>query len=236
MTPKALIKTNNESGNILVYILGAIFLLGMLVVMVKGSSTPGSGIDQEQLMIRVNEIQQYGNELERGIAYILRNGHSEADIRFAHPDASSAYGDITDTPSRQLFDRQGGAATYRPPPNGIQTTATDWLFTGANRVGDVGTNAASATSADLIALLQNVTQGFCLRMNEKNSITNPSDAPPQDEDDAEIATPFVGTFANTQLIEDSGAIYLSTKLEGCFEGDNDPASGTYHYYRVLLPR
>ena len=226
----------NESGNVLVYILGAIFLLGLLVIIVRGSSTPGGGIDQEQLAIRVSEVQNYGQELERAVAYILRNGHSESDIRFAHPDAASSYGDITDTPTRQVFDRQGGGAAYREPPSGIQTTVTPWHFTGANRVGRVGSNAVSARSADLVAILQNVSEGFCVLVNEKNDIDNPGGSPPQDGISVEVATPFVGTFTSTHLIEDSGAVYLPTKLEGCFEGNTSPPAGTYHYYRVLLPR
>lgn len=226
----------NESGNILIYILGTILLLGLLVMAVKGSNTPGAGIDQETLMIRVSEVQEYGQELERAIAYILANGHSETDIRFAHPNASSAYGDITDDPTRQVFSRQGGGATYREPPSGIQTTVTQWHFTGANRVGEVGSDAASARSADLVALLQNVTQDFCLLINEKNDIDNPSDSPPQDGTNVEIGTPFTGTFTATHLIEDSGAVYFPQHLEGCFEGGGTPPNGTYHYYRVLLAR
>lgn len=229
---------SNESGNVLIYILGAIFLLGMLVVMVKGSSTPGANIDKETLMIRVSEVQQYGQELERAVAYIMRNGHSEADIRFAHPDADSAYGDITDTPTRQVFATTGGAAKYRAPPNGIQVTPTDWLFNAENIVtGSGSADACAATSCvDLIALLMDVTKDFCLSINNKNDIENIADAPPQDVGDIAYSTAFIGAYTNTQSIKDDATLYLSSHNEGCFEGDIDPASGTYHYYRVLLAR
>ncbi len=231
------IKTKpTEAGNILIYILGAIFLLGLLVVMVKGSSTPGSNIDRESLLIQVAEVQQYGQELERAVAYIMRNGHSEADIRFAHPDADSAYGDITDIPTRQVFATTGGAAKYRPPPNDIQTTPTNWFFSGENRVSDVGTDDTNNSSADLIAVLQNVSAAFCVLINDKNNITNPSDTPPQDDSTVELTTEFAGAYNATQLIEDSGALFFNSKLEGCFEGGGTPATGTYHYYRVLLAR
>ncbi|MCI5061090.1 MAG: hypothetical protein MRY79_08480 [Alphaproteobacteria bacterium] len=226
----------HQSGNILIYIMGAIFLLGILVVMMKGSSTPGSNIDQEQLMIRVAEVQEYGQELERAVTYILRNGYSESDIRFAHPNAPSSYGVITDDPERQVFHRSGGGATYRAPPSGIQTTATDWLFTGRNNAAGIGVDAATTgetRGADLIAFLQNVSQDFCILINEKNDINNPSDAPPQDTDDLFLSDLFTGSYAFQESVD---APETEGKLEGCLEGAGTPPAGTYHYYRVLLAR
>lgn len=233
----------SESGNILIYILGAIFLIGALTLMVKGSSTPGAGIDEESLIIKVSEVQDYGRELEQAIAFIFQNGHSEADIRFAHPDADSAYGTITDIPTRQVFSRDGGGATYRAPPSGIQTAPTDWYFTGRNSVEGVGTNENSGQgnlrTADLTAMLNYVTKQFCMLVNEKNNIENVSDpsAPPKDVNNIKLDLPFDGSYAETFTIGGSaGTFETSGKLEGCVEGDSDPPAGTYHYYRVLLPR
>ncbi len=225
---KSLNARTSESGNILIYILGAIALLGLLVVISKGSVTPGAGIDAEQLMIRVSEVQDYGQELEQAVAYVMANGHSEADIRFAHPDADSAYGDITDIPSRQVFSRDGGGARYRQPPDGVQTTATDWIFT-KNRVPAIGTN-----SIDLVAILTNVKEAFCIKVNELNNIENPSNSPPADLDQIEITTFFTGDFSGNKQIATSGLI--GSHKEGCVEGGTNPPAGTYHYYRVLLAR
>lgn len=231
MTPN----TTSQSGNVLIYILGAIFLLGILVVMVKGSGSGGANIDEETLILRVQEIQEYGNELEAAVGFIMQNGHSEVDIRFAHPDADSGYGDITDTPSRQVFSRNGGGATYREPPNGIQTTTTPWFFSGHNGADGVGTTCVGAECSDLVAMLNYVTKDFCVLLNEKNNIENAAGDPPQDQGFVHIATPFTAFVAGNR-IQDQGTGYLFGKLEGCFEGDSGPAAGTYHYYRVLLAR
>lgn len=224
---------SNEAGNILIYILGAIFLLGLLVVMVKGSSTPGSNIDKETLLLRVSEIQQYGEELERSVAFIMRNGHSEVDIRFAHPDANSAYGLITNIPTRQIFSREGGGAAYRPPPNNIQITPTDWIFSGENAVGTIGSGACATDScADLIALLMNVNQAFCIALNKKSGLENPLDIPPQDDGNIATGTPFVGTYQRVQYIDDTANLYISNNNEGCFQ-----AGGGGDRQRLsLLPR
>lgn len=236
MHPKNIVH-HKQSGNILIYILGAIFLLGLLVVMVKGSSTPGSNIDKESLILHVAEVQQYGQELERAVAYILQNGHSEVDIRFSHPNAPSAYGDITDTPTRQVFSRDGGGALYRDPPEEIQTTPTDWYFDGRNAVAGIGsTDCAFNKCVELTALLLNVNKEFCVLINEKNGIDNVSGNPPKDIDAITTTVPFDGNFQYSTHIADTPQ-RLNNKLEGCFEGGGvNPPAGTYHYYRVLLAR
>ena len=230
---------NKQSGNVLIYILGAIFLLGLLITMVKGSSTPGSNIDKESLLIRVAEVQSYGEELERAVAYIMRNGHSEVDIRFAHPDADPAYGDITDIPSRQVFSRSGGAAKYRDPARNIVTRDDlKWHFTGANSVGTVGSgDQGSSSTTELVATLPHVTKEFCLELNNKINLTNPSEDAPLNETNFHAnnsSVAFNGSFIFSRKIGDTPNTYIQNTLEGCVKvietGD------TYHYYRVLLAR
>lgn len=228
--------SNSQSGNILIYILGAIFLMGLLVLALKGSSSPGSGIDEENLLIRVSEVQNYGNELERAVRYVIANGYSESDIRFAHPDAAAGYGTITDDPQRQVFSREGGGAQYREPPNGIQVTATDWIFTARNVVLGVGTSGADDSNVDLVALLMNVTEGFCNIINDKNDIVSPNKTPPQDHSNVHFSALFDGSYTRVNYIAESAGTAFVHKQEGCFEGGNIPAAGTYHYYRVLLAR
>jgi len=227
-----------QSGNILIYILGAIFLLGLLIITVRGSGTPGSNISEENLILKVTEVQQYGAELQNAVAFILnQRGVSEEDIRFAHPDAHAGYGVITSIPERQVFSRQGGGATYRAPPEDIQVIAGDWLFNAENNVAAVGStnNADTDKDVELLAILPNVTEAFCLMINDLNNITNPSDSPPNDNGDVSFATRFAGTFSMVETIGDTGNI-LDGKSEGCFEGGGTPAAGTYHYYRALLVR
>ncbi len=224
-----------ERGNILIYILGAIFLMGILLVVMRGSNQQGSNIDEETLMIRVSEVQRYGAELETAVRLIMQNGYSETDLRFAHPNAPSGYGLITDTPARQVFSSEGGAASYRDIPTGIQTTASFWVFSGSNEALNVGSHCGTAACLDLIAILPNVTQAFCYALNDKNGVNNPSDVPPRDSGAADITTLFTGSFSYGQAIAD-GANDLRGHREACFEGGGTPSTGTYHYYRVLYAR
>ena len=162
-------KRTTENGNILVMILIAIVLIGLLTVAIQSSSRPeGSTIDGEALIIRATEVQRYASELERAVNYIMQDGKSESDIRFAHPNFThSDYGDLSADadPSDQVFHASGGAAEFRDPPDGIQTsTGGEWEFYGGTHIPGMGTGRA-----ELIAVLPNVTQAFCDRINELNN-------------------------------------------------------------------
>lgn len=111
----------------------------------------------------------------------------------------------------------------------MQVTATPWGFHGVNNIPQIGTS-----SQDLLAVLPNVSEQFCLEVNNKNDINNPTDIPPQDPNTFDVTTIFTGSFSGASQI--GTAATNANKLEGCLEGGGTPAAGTYHYYRVLLPR
>lgn len=227
-------KTASQSGNILIYILGAIFLLGLLIVTLRGSNISSSGISEEDMTVRISEIQQYGAELENAVAFILEQGFSETDIRFAHPDADENYGLITDTPERQIFHRNGGAATYRTASPRIQTIPTEWFFNAENYIPDVGStdNRNPDHDVELIAFLPNVTEQFCVVLNEKVGVVNPNGNPPSDSGDLELSIEFVGNFNRVEALDDPGEV-LEGKTEGCFRTSD---GSSYIYYRVILIR
>lgn len=224
------------SGNMFIYILGAIFLLGLLIVIIKGNVQEGSGIDGEKVTLAAGEVQKQAGEFERAVNYILRDGVSESDIRFAHPDALLAYGDITLLPRNQVFDVTGGGAEYESPPAGVND-GTAWQFFGNTHITDLGTDEDTTKKAELLAVLPNVTEAFCARINFIN----------QQSIDLEVDTDlaadgciyaagdeFAGTFT-----DEAGANALESTLftkhpakEACVRCDDD----SLHYYRVLHVR
>ena len=156
---------HTQSGNVLFLIFIALVLLGLLTAAVMNSSDSESAtIDDELLSIRISEAQRYGAELERAVNYIIQNGVSESDIRFAHMNAPSAYGDLSADADKtdQVFHRDGGGAAYRDPPDRIND-GTAWQFYGGTDLPSVGSDRA-----DLIAVLPNVTQQFCEAVNDMN--------------------------------------------------------------------
>jgi hypothetical protein len=221
--------SRRNSGNILIYILGAIFLMGLLVVLMKGSFQEGTGIDPEKVMMQVGEVQRYGSELERGVRYILQEGSSESQLRFAHPNSTS-YGNITVSPTQQLFSRTGGGVEWRDPPQGSQVVFEDWIFSAANTVPLIGSTCTTSSCSDLVVLLPNVTQAFCTQINRTKNIITTGGVPPEDTDSFNKTYFTGGAFTYSASINTSGD-EIDGKAEGCVED-----GGEFYYYRVLLPR
>lgn len=235
-------KQTSRSGNIFIYILGAIFLMGILIVVVKGSYQPGTGIDAEKTVIAASQIRAYGSELERAVSLIMRSGMSENDIRFSH-SADVAYGVLTPLSTyraeRQVFDIKGGGAEWKAPPAGSQAAATPWLFNARSYVDKVGTSCNGASCVELIAFLPDVTKTLCLLLNSSLGITNPSGNPPQERSGVQLDQPFVGTYTATPTNVDVTGDYLAGRMEGCFEGNSSGTNGLpghYYYYKVLMAR
>ncbi len=108
----------SSNGNILFFILLSIVLLGLVTAAIlQTSKSNRNDIDDETLRVHLSEVQQYANELERGIKIIMQNPISEYDIRFAHPDASPDYGDysaLSATPNILVFHPKGVALPINP--------------------------------------------------------------------------------------------------------------------------
>ncbi len=222
----------------LVYILGAVFLMGLLVMLVKGSSTPGGGIDSETVVIRTTDVQRYASEVERAVTLILRNGHSESEIRFSHPNGASAFGTVMDTPlTRQVFDGAGGAAVYRDPPVGVND-GSKWQFFSNTHITDMGTDTEADRRAELIMVLPNVTPAFCNRINQVNDQDIDIVTETQDPSDGGcIFSPgnqFTGTFmkGSSVNVPDHTTFRHNPASQACVKCDN----GSLHFYHVLLAR
>jgi hypothetical protein len=223
---------DSESGNILIYIIGAIFLIGLLTIMLKGSNTPGSGIDREELILKASKVRAYASELERGVTFVLRNGTSEIDLSFAHPNHSSAYGTYGSNPTAEIFHPNGGGVEWRDNDADLQITDSDWIFSGANNVYKLGVDSGSE-GKELIAFLPDVTLDFCEYILDTLNITYAvDDTPPKDNDSMDLTTLFDGTFESAA--SRVGSDYRTDgETESCIE---DTTTNKYYYFKVLMIR
>ncbi len=224
-------KINNESGNVLIIILLAIVLIGALTIAIQGTSNQNAHIDNETLILRISEVKRYASELERGVTFIMQNGFSESDIRFSHPNAHADYGDLSaDTDKTdQLFDREGGAAKYRDAPSGIND-GSSWEFYGHTSLPEVGSD-----TAELIAVLPNVTQGFCEKINQSigYDATQPSDSSTCINGGAAARFDAGTQFSSPPNTVTSASFSLKPSVQGCVQCTSD---SNYHYYYVLMAR
>ncbi len=225
-----------ESGNVIFFILLAVALIGLVTAALR-SGGEGANIDRETVLIRASEVRQYASELERGVAFIMREGHSETDILFSHPLAHADYGVITNSPQTQVFDEVGGGATYRLPPSGI--TTDNWEFYGNTHAIDVGANNPGDERPDLMAVLPNVTKAFCDKINDMNGQT----AVPKEigggcplHDTTLRFTSGAGNQYQDGAVNvlDNAVTSFSVRpaMQACVECPG-PA---YHFYHVLLAR
>ena len=239
----------NECGNVLFLILIAIVLIGLLTAAIQSTNRPeGANIDNEALIIRATEVQRYASELERAVKYIMENGKSESDIRFAHPDAPSDYGDLSADvdPSDQVFHLDGGAANYREPPDGINDGSA-WEFYGGTHIPGMGTSSR----AELVAVLPNVTQAFCDRINMLNnqsaapvdpgagvaSGTNAGECIHLEDDgrfrDGRTFFSSVNLMDETSFAQDPNTSAARPAPQACVTCTAGPAN---HFYHVLIVR
>lgn len=234
-----------SSGNMLVYILGAIFLMGVLVMVVKGNTQEGIGLDVEKATLRVTQVQAFGARVEAGINRILDSGRSESELRFAYAAGSgyvashANYGSATSDTTRQVFNAAGGNVEFWPPPADILASAgITWGFYAMTHIKDFGSNNSSLQKAELLMVLPIVTENFCRAVNRANGqnldLTQIMDTSTNGTVHAGTANAFAGTFVSgsgTNRLEDA----LFTKhpaAEACIRLH----TGDYAYYRVLLAR
>ncbi len=241
-------RRRSERGNILFIILMAIMLIGLLTaVIAQTNNADGNNIDDETLAIRASEVQRYAGELERGIVYIMQSGISESDLGFAHPEADADYGDLSADadPKDQLFHKDGGAATYRLPPEDVLASpGAKWEFFGGSAIPGIGTS-----KPDLVAVLPGVTQQFCEKINSLNGLTGqPLDTGSTSGASGASAGNCINLLAAGRFGNSGAGFYDASRNaittgsfskvpapQGCVQC-NGIAGTPYHFYHVLLAR
>lgn len=240
-----------ERGNVLFMILIAVALIGFLTAAVMSSGqNESAAIDEETLAVRASEVQRQAGEIERAVLFIVNNGRSESDLRFAHPDAPSDYGDLgaDADKSDQIFHRDGGGTNYPSAPDDVND-GSPWEFYGGTALPAVGSDRA-----ELVAVLPNVTQAFCDKINALNG--QPTGAStPQDTGGSLASGASAGNCVNMGddgRFGDTRQFYASPNtadaatfaqnpeisaarpaLEGCALCSAD---SKYHYFHTLLAR
>jgi len=228
---------SGEEGNVLFLILIAVALFAALSYAVTQSSRTGGGDTGENALIYSAQVTQYPASVRTSIIRMLVSGNVNAsELYFTKPEEFAA--GCAANVDRCVFHPSGGSATFSPAPPEVVTGTTPqrWNFNSQNEINLVGTSvggdAASATSADIIAFLPNVTEPVCRRINEQLGIGDtipgetgivfdePSD---MDHNTAGIAAAGAGPTIGDDVAAFDGQPY------GCFS-----QGGVNVYYHVLI--
>ncbi|MCB9990939.1 MAG: hypothetical protein H6867_06120 [Rhodospirillales bacterium] len=215
----------NESGNVLWFILLAIALLAALTATIsKSSDTTEQNANIERFRIDASDIMRHSASIREAVNSLKLQGISENNISFVNTSTSVDYSNGTCFDC-MVFSSSGGGAAYRTPnPSWLDSTHSgdarygEWEFSGTNDV--IGVRSANA---DLIMYLGYLKENLCTQINTMLRIAGtPTDA-------GFDQTAFTGSFANTADIGN-----MSGAESGCFEdtsGDRD-----FTYYQVLIKR
>jgi type II secretory pathway pseudopilin PulG len=235
----------SQAGNVLFFILIAIALFSALSFVVANMMRGGSPtvVSEEKASVFAAEILDYGRTLRQAVQNVRINGCDDDDISFSNIFVSGYAHSPVVSNTCKVFNAGGGAITYVTPHDkwlasmsSPPTLQGQWYFPANICVTDVGSGGAgcgsdSTDNEDLVVILPYIRQEICEKINSRLNL-GASALSASDDAWPSAATKFTGSYSDDTSIDQSGT------MAGCFEGDgaNTPASGTYHFYQVLLAR
>ena len=235
-----------EKGSMFFYIMLAVALFGALAFMItrsmKGRNT--DVMSKQEINVVVSEILDNAQKISYGVDRIVRNGASEGDICFIHPQNNAilnlAYNANTECAdnSARLYHETGGNVVYRKIPHEWLDNDTfppgstghgEWIFTNQNAVQGLGAGALNVTtSLELIAHINYLKRDICEAINKRLGITGiPATA-------GTFAPLNPATQGFTTATGQLAVAALNGVRTGCFEYNT--GTPTYIFYHVLLER
>lgn len=229
--------SGQERGNILIFLLIAIILLGGLTALLtrSGGSTNETG-DFERQNISAGNLIRYASGIEQAVRKIQQFGCSENQISFDQA-VVAGYSHLNSPAdnSCHVFETAGGGQVYTPPNTDILDAAASalphygqWLFSGANEIQGLGTTAGASTSAELTIILPFIEEEICEQINRTLDIGTTI---PQDSGNMDIALQYAGAFNYQQTI--SGAA-IDGKKSFCIQGNLDDAGTDISAYYFFI--
>lgn len=234
---------SKQRGNVLFYILLAVFLIGGLTAMVSrsGSNSNQTG-DFEKDRIKASGILRYAKSMEQAVQQLVTNGISENDLEFGAIDAGHDNTNCT-TSDCDVFHMAGGGITHRPPAKALnmESYTEDWIVTAENRIYGFGCDDFSAGCTDIILVAPDIPKDICLAINTLQDITNPSGDAPQQKV-FETDTKYIGTITagdTDALIGGTNVTDQAPEVKGKSAAcvyEFGGTGNTYYFYQVLLAR
>jgi type II secretory pathway pseudopilin PulG len=250
----------NQSGNVLIFILIAIGLMGLLTAtLTRSSNTTNDTGEYERNEIVASEILRYAKSVENAVQSLIARGCSENELSFWHDSngdgvegaADDYYNANSPTDhSCHVFEPEGAGLTHiTPNENWLDTSLSaepfynEIVFADTSCINDVGgtdttANCAtdgSAHNTDIIMFVTYIKQSICQSINRTQNIADiPVDSGAMFANSSNVF--FNGAFLNLNNI---GVVNSGTSLNGkataCAEADTVPDKG-YHFYHVLHAR
>ena len=161
----------SERGNVFLFILLGVALFAALAITMSRSmrSETTTSMAAREAELAAVDILDYVQRIERTINRLRRKSVSENDLSFANSIVAGYTHAQPDT--NKIFHGSGGNLTWQSPSPGVND-GSEWVFTGATCLADVGTGATGCDSdtvsnEELIVVLPNVSTSVCEKINDK---------------------------------------------------------------------
>ena len=223
-------KRLNEHGNVFTFVLIGVALFAALAFTVSRgmrsqTTTVMSGRDA---VLAATDIMAYAQRLERAVSHIQRTKLcSENELSFENSLVAGYVNASSPSDNRcHIFNPAGGGVIWKAPPSNAND-GSDWHFTGATCITDLGSgptgcDSDTVSNEELIAVLPNLDVNVCKEISKKlgePSILN-------DTGGSYSTTKFTGSFI------DGTEIILGSSLSAqCYQN-----GANYHFYFVLSER
>jgi len=234
-----------QSGNVLLFVLIAILLIGLLTIsLTRSSNNTNETGSYEQNVIVLNQIMRYAKNIENAITQLLARGCSENELSFENNVvAGYTNANAPADNSCHLFEPEGAGLTWETPPATV--TALPYEIFGETTIHGVGTTDSPlvASNADLVIYLPDIPVNLCTIINR--TINNGVTAIPEDGGDIidGADAKFTGTYTNVESVSGEvgaticpagGTTPLCGITTGCFK---EETGNEYNlFYHVLYAR
>ncbi|MEM7617797.1 MAG: hypothetical protein AAF244_00305 [Pseudomonadota bacterium] len=235
-----------QAGNILVFILIAILLIGLLTISLTRSnnSTNETG-NYELQQITISNFMRYAKNLEIGIQMLKSRGCGENEISFDNP-VEDGYENLEapDDFSCHIFEAEGAGLEWQEPDRKI--SRLPYAIYGDHVIHGIGSTSEPFVNAnaDLILVMRDIPAQLCeaINLHLDNGLTSvPIDRGDSISDGTERK--FIGEFtADEDISGDQGTDICSEDVDtalcgitsGCFkEGAGEEFNV---FYSVLYAR
>lgn len=221
-------KRQNERGNVLIYILVAVALLGALSFAVSQSGRGNvQQLSAERARLLATEILEYSTNLKNAVVQLKLRGCDESELNFDNPVVSGYTNGAAPTDGTcDIFGTNGGGLSWQTQQaqarNSESEYFTDYQINATNNTPNLGTFSGE------LYFIAELNEEVCAIMNDLLAVT-PADPPATDAGfSLHTSFKFTGGYSQVSSID----AYPATSA-ACFE--NGP-TGRYYYYKVLLQR
>lgn len=239
----------HQSGNVLFYIMIAVALLAALSYAVSQNFRGGAGnIDKETAGLYASEIIEYGNVLSQSVSQIRLRGYKDTEISFENNIVGGYANANCMEDECKIFHISGGGISYK-------SSSSDWLdsansssygYGAVYMHGNTSAVEVGLSADDLIMFVPYIKKAVCVEANRSLGIVPTTlDVPVELSGPFADGVKFTGSYGGAFDRKVSGdattgdTTILYGRSAGCTEGSgtaSNPASGTYHYYQVLIAR